>query len=62
MSEDLRGSDKPDLPLQPPKNLSDVVQSTLLQLAAWQETLEKIKERNRTSQIKPPKEPPEVIP
>ena len=42
--------------------LSDVVKRTLLELADWQEETRRITERVRTSNIKPPPEPPEIIP
>jgi len=48
------------LPVDPP--LADVVRKTLLELADWQEVTERIKTRVRTSKLKPPPEPPEIIP
>jgi hypothetical protein len=45
-----------------PVPLSEVVSRTLLELAEWQEVTERMKERVRTSKLKPPEEPPEIIP
>jgi hypothetical protein len=62
MPDETRGPETPETPVpaEPPP-VSDAVRQTMLQLANWQEITERIKERVRTSKLKPPEDPPEVI-
>ena len=60
-AENPNDPEVPSRPIEPPP-LAEVVRNALLRLADWQEVTERIKTRVRTSKLKPPPEPPEIIP
>ena len=61
MDEEKPNEPEVPLPSTEASPLSDVVKNTLLGLADWQEVTERIKARVRTSKLKLPHKPPDII-